>query len=246
MKDTSIIANKKCPGVHVFGYIRERDLGYIGERGGTAYHYMAMRSHSNKRFKSLRRAGGFSMLEVAIVLAISLIVAAAGIPMFLNAYYNIRLKSEASDLSGFMQRARIQAARQNSVYTIGYRTVNNVTQAYLDLNLNGQWDAGEPLLTFGQSITMAAGAPSGTGGQPTPYVLVGDTAGVTYTNTTTLGYSTRGLPCAYAAGVCTTPAAGYFVYYLNDQRPGRITWGAVVVSRSGRTKSVVWSGNAWQ
>jgi Tfp pilus assembly protein FimT len=190
--------------------------------------------------RASRVADGFSLLELLIVVGISITLASIAIPRFLNAYYNIRLKSAVSDLSGFMQRARIQAAKNNATYTIGYVAANGVQKAYIDLNVNGQYDAGEPLLTFNSSIAPAAGVPA------TPYVLVGDTAGVTYTNATTLGYSPRGLPCAYAAGVCSTPAAGYFVYYFTDQRPGSVGWGAVVVTRAGRTKTVTWNGVAWQ
>jgi len=201
--------------------------------------------------RASRVVGGFSLLELLIVVAIVIIIAATAIPTFLTAYYNTRLKSAISDVSGFMQTARIRAARQNATYTIQYRSTGATEEAYLDLNNNGQWDAGPPLepeLTFAPSITPAAGAPTGAGGTPTPYVLVGDTAGVTYDNTTTLGYSTRGLPCAYVAvgGICNTPAAGYFVYYFKDRRTTNTGWGAVVVTRAGRTKTVVWNGTSWQ
>jgi len=190
---------------------------------------------------------GFSLLELVIVIAISLTIAAIAIPNFLTGYYNVRLKSAATDLSGFMQRARLQAARQNATYPIVYRSVTGADEAFIDLNNNGAWDSGEPLLAFSPSVTMATGAPTGTGGAPTPYVLVGDTAGTTYDNATTLAYSPRGLPCAYILNVCSTPAAGYFVYYLKTQRPGgEISWAGVVVTRAGRTKTVVWSGTSWQ
>jgi prepilin-type N-terminal cleavage/methylation domain-containing protein len=197
-----------------------------------------------------RRAGnesrskrGFSLLELMIVIGIGITVAAMAVPTFLSAYYDIRLKSAATDLSGFLQRARIQSARQNAVYSVGYRNVAGANEAFIDLNNNGTWDAGEPLLTFSKTVSPAAGAP---GGNPANYVLIGDTAGVVYDNATTLGFSARGLPCAYAAGLCTTPAGGYFVYYLQDQRPTSIGWAAVVVTRSGRTKVSMWNGAAWQ
>ncbi len=193
-----------------------------------------------------RVAGGFSLLEIVIVLAVALIMAAIAVPVFLTASYNIRLKSAASNLSGFLQQARIQAARRNAIYPIRYRSVAGAEEVWVDLNGNGLWDPLEPVLAFSPSITPAPGAPNGAGGTPTPYVLVGDTAGVTYDNATTLGYSSRGLPCAWAPGVCVTPAAGYFVYYLKDQRPASIGWAAVIVTRGGRTKTAVWNGAAWQ
>lgn len=200
-----------------------------------------------RRGETERSRLGFSLLELMIVMGISITIAAIAVPQFLNAYYDIRLKSAATDLSGFFQRARIQSARQNQAYSIGYRVnVAGANEAFLDLNNNGAWDQGEPLLTFSKSVSPAAGAP---GGNPPNYVLVGDTAGVTYDNATTLGYSSRGLPCAYVAGppaVCTTPAGGYFVYYLKDQRPNSVGWAAVIVTRSGRSKISLWNGQVWQ
>ncbi len=188
---------------------------------------------------------GFSLIELMIVVGITITVVAFAAPSFMKAYYNVRLKSAASNLSGLMQQARIQAARQNAIFTIGYRITANTQQAFIDFNNNGAWDAGEPIISFNQSVLMATGAPGGAGA-PAPYTLVGDTAGTTFTNTTTLGYSPRGLPCPYAAGLCTTPAPGYFVYYIQDQRPGSTGWGGVVVTRSGRTKPIIWNGVSWQ
>lgn len=201
---------------------------------------------SDARESGARFTRGFSLLELMIVIAISITVAAFAVPSFLQAFYNIRLKSAASNLSGLMQQARIQAARQNAIYSIGYNTTASPQQAFIDFNNNGNLDPGEPVITFNSTIAMSTtGAPTGAGA-PTGYVLVGDTAGTTFNNTTTLGYSRRGLPCAYAAGVCATPAPGYFVYYIRDQRPGSVGWAGVVVTRSGRTKTIVWNGAAWQ
>jgi type IV fimbrial biogenesis protein FimT len=192
-----------------------------------------------------RMARGFSLLELIIVMAISISIVAFAAPTFLRAFYSIRLKSAASNLSGLMQLARIQAARRNAIITVKYRVNGNVQQAYIDFNNSNQWDPAEPIISFNGSILMAAGPPGGAGAPPL-YVLVGDTAGVTFDNTSTLGYSQRGLPCAYAGGLCATPAPGYFVYYIQDQRPGSIGWGGVVVTRSGRTKPIIWNGASWQ
>ena len=186
---------------------------------------------------------GFSLLELLIVVGISITIVAIAMPSFINAFYSIRLKSAASTLSSLMQQARIQAARQNKIYrspTTPRRPKHASTRT-----MTKSVEAGETVITFTQSISMSAGVPSGTGAPPA-YVLVGDTAGTTYTNTTTLGYSQRGLPCAYSAGVCSTPAAGYFVYYIKDARVGSTGWAGVVVSRSGRTKPIIWDGAAWE
>jgi prepilin-type N-terminal cleavage/methylation domain-containing protein len=190
-----------------------------------------------------RSARGFSMLELLIVVGIGVTLAAIAVPTFVSAYYDIRLKSAASDLSGFLQQARIRSARQNTVYAVRYQFVAGAWQAYLDLNNSLGFDPGEPSVRFSATVRPAAGAP---GGNPPNYVLVGDSAGVAYDNATTLAYSARGLPCAYAAPVCNTPAGGYFVYYLQDQRPTSVGWAAVIVTRSGRSKVSLWNGTVWQ
>jgi Tfp pilus assembly protein FimT len=175
-----------------------------------------------------------------------LCLAAIAMPKFIQISYDIRLRSGAANLSGLMQQARILAAKQNAVYTIAYQAVGTVEVACVDLNVNGTCDANEPTVTFARPVVPAAAAPSGGGGQPAPYVLVGDTGTTVYTNGTTLGYSSRGLPCSYSGGTCLTPAAGYFVYYLTDTRPGGLSgWAAVIVTRSGRSKVSVWNGSSW-
>ena len=93
-----------------------------------------------------RSARGFSLLELIIVMAISISIVAFATPTFLRAFYTIRLKSAASNLSGLMQQARIQAARRNAVITVKYRINANTQQAYIDFNNNDQWDAPEERL----------------------------------------------------------------------------------------------------
>ena len=58
-----------------------------------------------------RAARGFSLLELLIVVGVSITIVAIAMPFFMQGFYNIRLKSAASNLSGLMQQARIQAAR---------------------------------------------------------------------------------------------------------------------------------------
>lgn len=204
--------------------------------------------------EGVRTRRGFSLLELMIVVAITMTVMAVAVPKFLTAYYTMRLKAACADLSGLMQKGRIQAARENAVFQIVYGTGSPQT-AFVDMNNDQNWNnpkptvngvtQSEPGIFFGPTITMATGAPSGSGAPPA-YVLVGDTSTTNYNNTTTLGWSARGLPCAYSAPTCATPPAGYFVYYVKDARSTGTGWGGVVVTRSGRTKVIIWNGTSWQ
>jgi prepilin-type N-terminal cleavage/methylation domain-containing protein len=205
-----------------------------------------MNHHSKACNTPQGRARGFSLIELLIVVFVVLVIGAMVIPNVLLAVTNIKLRASAGDLSGLIQQARIRAAKNNATYAILYGTRNGAQIAYVDLNGNGAFDVVEPLVEFSGTTTPAAGAPSGSGGQPSPYVLAGDTGTGSYDNTSTLGYTGRGLPCNYdtttTPATCSTPAAKYFVYYLTDARPG---WAAVVVTKSGRCKIVTWNGAAW-
>jgi prepilin-type N-terminal cleavage/methylation domain-containing protein len=218
----------------------------VGELSGYAYHWLTMREEYTTRSRGNAASSGFSLTEIIVVLAIVMCLAGVAFPIFSKISYNIRLKSAATNLSGLMQHARILAARQNAAYTVVIPSTGGMACINLNPGTNSTCDAGEPVIRFNSNITPAAAAPSGTGGTPTAYVLVGDTGTTNYDNATTLGYSARGLPCAYVSSTCSTPAAGYFVYYMRDSRPdGTTGWAAVVVTRTGRTKSYTWNGASW-
>ena len=215
----------------------------MGALSGYAYHWLTMREEYIKRSRGSADPGGFTVTEIIVVLAIIMCLAGVAFPIFTKISYSIRLKSAATNLSGLMQNARIAAAKNNTVYTISMSTNTacafNVASNACDSNL--------PQISFNSNITPAPGAPTGSGGTPTPYILSGDSGtGTPYDNATTLGYSARGLPCAYVSSTCSTPATTYFVYYLEDARgDGTTGWAAVVVTRTGRTKSYTWNGASW-
>jgi Tfp pilus assembly protein FimT len=208
-----------------------------------------MRIERKRNYLRRDRTGGFSLVELLIVVLVVMVVAAIAIPNILLAVSNIRLRASAGELAGLMQQARILAAKANTTYTIRYGTLNGAQVAYIDLNNDGTWQTGEQMIQFSGTTIPAAGAPSGGGGQPSAYVLAGDTGTGSYDNTNTLGYTGRGLPCNYdtttTPATCSTPPAKYFVYYLTDTRVSGAGWAAVVVTKGGRTKIVTWNGSTW-
>jgi type II secretory pathway pseudopilin PulG len=208
-----------------------------------------MRLESKRNYVRRDRTGGFSIIELLIVLFVVMVIAAIAIPNILLAVSNIRLRASAGDLAGLMQQARILAAKNNTTYPVRYTTTGGAQIAYVDLNGNSTFSTGEPVMQFSGTTAPASGAPSGSGGQPSAYVLAGDTGSGSYDNTNILGYTGRGLPCNYDASTtpatCSTPPAKYFVYYITDTRVGRAGWAAVVVTKGGRTKIVTWNGSTW-
>ena len=221
-----------------------------------------MRIDLKRNYRRRDRTGGFSLIELLIVVFVVMVVAAIAVPNILLAVSNIRLRASAGDLAGLMQQARIMAAKNNpstpiAVYPVRYGVRNGAQIAYIDLNGDGAWSPSvtvngvtlsEPLIEFSGTAVPAAGAPSGTGGQPSQYVLAGDTVvgGASFDNTKTVAFTPRGFPCDYSLPpACSTPAATYFVHYLTDTRIGGAGWAAVVVTKAGRTKVVNWNGSLW-
>jgi prepilin-type N-terminal cleavage/methylation domain-containing protein len=204
-----------------------------------------MKSRGKRYGKKQARMRGFSMTELAVVVLIILIVAAIAIPNMVKSWYDSQLRSSAFELSDMIQQARMLAEKKNTTVTIRYQTTNNVQQAYIDQNNDGARQSTEPIIDLGRQFTMASGAPGGSSGNPSSYVLVGDTSnGTPCDNTCTLGFSARGLPCSYSSGTCSTPAASYFVYYITDNQTNK-GWAAVVVTKAGRSNGLVWNGASW-
>src|SRR6202140_2844279 len=192
-----------------------------------------MRIEPKRNHPRRGRTGGVSIIELLIVFFVVMVIAAIAIPNILSAVSNIRLRASAGDLAGLMQQARIMAAKNNTIYTIRYGTRNGAQIAFIDLTSppTGVWAptvtvngvvTDEPLIEFSGTTVPASGAPSGSGGQPSAYVLAGDTGSGSYDNTNTLGFTGRGLPCNYdtttTPATCSTPPSKYFVYYPSDTR----------------------------
>ena len=164
------------------------------------------------------RKKGFSTLELLVVMAVTLVIAGIAVPGMVQTWYDLQLRASAGQVADLMQQARMTAARANVSpgVPIRYRVTNGMQQVYADINQSTQWDTWTPA-----------------NGQPCD-------------NTCTLAFSPRGLPCVYtgAGNPCTTPSASYFVYYFNDGRPSG--WAAVLVSKAGRTRVLLWNGTSWK
>jgi len=182
-----------------------------------------------------KKTQGFSLIEVMIVLAVVLILAAVAVPRLLSTVSDISLRYAASDLSGLVQTARIQAVRKNTFYTIQPGNLPSGTAAYyLDLPKTGAYVNGDPTLPFGPSLTIHPGIGSGAPGE------AGFIAGLNFTvnpGGDPVSFNARGLPCVAAANSCPqTPGQGFVVFMSKATVSGGVPWAAVVINPSGHVQ----------
>src|SRR5437763_16805672 len=83
---------------------------------------------------------GFSLIELLIVVAISMIAAAMALPLVSNAVNQIHLSSSATDYANLLQRARMRAVQDDTYYQIRTQTLSGDPIAYVDINKNASYD----------------------------------------------------------------------------------------------------------
>lgn len=75
------------------------------------------RRPSGARFPR-EKSGGFSILELLVVIFVLGITAAIGIPSALSQLGKLRLESTATDVANLMRQTRLRAIRDNTDYTV--------------------------------------------------------------------------------------------------------------------------------
>ncbi len=195
-------------------------------------------------YRTSRKESGFSLVELLMVVAILLVVAALAAPTMVNVIANVRLRGSMSSLAGIFQDCRSFSIKQNRLISTHFTTMANGPVAYL----KNATVSSPSLATTDQQVQLGAPVSKITN-------LTGVTGAPTGLDSTTLGFTPltsdpsfnpRGLPCSYdtTTGLCTANVG--FVYYFTDTRVmGANGWAAVTISPAGRVKIWMWNGSAW-
>jgi len=189
------------------------------------------------------RSAGFSMLELAVVLAMILAATTIAIPSMITVVANSNLHKGMESMATVFQNGRAIAVKQNTVARIRFQLNNKNWVAYVD---NGLTPAGlstsSPQLWLPRNFNKVA-APTGINPAPLTAAACGSTLTPDTTNDTY--FNQLGIPCQYSSGTCST-SQSYAHYFTYQGTMGtRTSWAAMCVSPAGRLKAWYWSGNAW-
>jgi Tfp pilus assembly protein FimT len=189
-----------------------------------------------------RRMAGFSMTELAVSLAVLLILTAIAIPSLMRSLRTYQLNDAATRLSAMLKFARFEAVRRNTQVKFLMQTSGTGYLVGTDSNGSNVLDPTEKQELIAGFATLL---PSGVA--PTPAAITAALGGAAlntvYSGTTaTVTFDARG-----AIRVGGTVSSSIFVFYIgspNDPDPG---YRAVILLPAGTTQ--VWSApNAgpWQ
>jgi Tfp pilus assembly protein FimT len=197
-----------------------------------------------------------------------MILAGISAPRLIQAIENERLQSATIAYASFLQQSRYQAEHDQQYYEVLFDTSNpSYTMAYLDLNGNNVYDAGEPEIEIAAPITLPAplspAIPAGFGNAnligATPLPMIAGTPATFNQNGAQqvgLQFNERGLPCqrTSATASCTnvtitnagppptTAPVAWITYFAYPLANGGIAYAAVTITPAGRIK--VWNYQA--
>ncbi len=196
-----------------------------------------------------RKSGeaGFSLQEILVVVAIGTVVTITALPRMTTAIANAKLRASMTSVSGLIQNSRMTAVQQNKTKTARY--FNRTTEPYsLVYYVKDASDSSTTVAAGDTQIEMEApitpyDSPSGTGA---PSAISNSALGMSASPLTTdPSFNSRGLPCSYSGGTCTTNVG--FIKYFKDNRISSATggWAAISVSPAGRIKRWFYNGTSW-
>jgi prepilin-type N-terminal cleavage/methylation domain-containing protein len=198
----------------------------------------ATHKHKNDR--------GFSLLELLIVVAILVTLAAITVPRVMSTISDIKMRYVAQNLSGLLQSARMQAVRKNAFYMIQPTTLASGDAAYYAHVRGNAYVTGDPVLPVDNQITIHIGTGSGAPNEAT--ITCG--SGCTFNpGADDPSFNARGLPCIGVVNGTScpqNPGQGFVMFVSKPSITGSTNWAAVVITASGHIQ--VWTcdgGGNW-
>ena len=220
--------------------------GYLGSQMTGAERHWEMRSPMIPERQTAKCKRGFSLIELIFVVAVGMILMAIVPPLLTNTLSNIELRYSAIDLSGLIQKARMQAVMKNTYYPINTTPLSASEVGYfVDLSPkppSGLYVSGDPMVELGSLVNVHGGPGSGAPGETAFITGLGfavDASGVLPR------FNARGLPCLVVGSTCPQIPTQGFVYFLSRTSTFGTSWASVAVTPSGRVQVWTYDGTNW-
>lgn len=208
------------------------------------------------------RAAGVSLVELMVVASILLVVGALAVPSVIQTVEAARFTSNAQDLAGFYQKARMLAITDNTYYNVQNVSGSNPAIYFIDLDGDGTTAnaAGrkEPVLQLAAPVSVDnTNAPAGLNQARLGFTPIQVETSTMYTqnnqNHPGLAFNDRGLPCqrTSAGALCSNlggpggTAVGWVQYMQYNRVRGGVAWAAVVVTPAARIRVYKYNGKGW-
>jgi prepilin-type N-terminal cleavage/methylation domain-containing protein len=194
-----------------------------------------------------KRGRGFSLIELIIVVAMIMILAAISVPRLLNTVSDINLRYAATNISGLLQSARMQGVRKNTFYTVQPTTLSTGGTGYYVHVQGGAYVAGDPVLPLGSQITAYIGLGSGAPNEST-FASGTSSNGLSFAPNAgpdAPSFNARGLPCigVPATGACPfVPGLGFVMFLSKSSALGNVSWASIAITPSGHIQ--IWTADS--
>ncbi len=183
------------------------------------------------------RMAGFSMVELAVSLAVLLILTAIAIPSLMRSFRTYQLNDAASRLSDLLKFTRFEAVRRNTLVTLQIKQNVNDWRVWTDSNNNATIDPTERQILITGFVTLL---PSGA---PPSSASITSTLGPVTALTVLSGANNS---VSFDARGAVSPLAAD-VLYLGSATNPEFGYRAVILLPSGATQ--IWTapvGGPWQ
>ena len=190
--------------------------------------------------KTQKKTQGFSLIELMLVVAVIMVLAAVTVPGLMKTVSDISLRYTASDFAGLLQTARMQAVRRNSFYSVKAGTTPSGQNMYYIERPTTAYVNGDPMMPFNSNITISYGSGSGA---PNEAAFLASLAFTVNPAVDSPSFNARGLPCIGTAAACPTNTTNGFVVFMSKNVLfGNSPWAAVIVNPSGRVQ--IWTSDS--
>ena len=102
----------------------------------------------------MRNNSGFTLIELAVIIAIVGVLAGIAVPSFVGWLPKYRLSSSADDIQALVQNARLRAVKENAHVAVLFDPDNDGLDGdylvFVDQNSNWNMDSGETMVARGE------------------------------------------------------------------------------------------------